>query len=236
MFVRPELVGEPKKKLNVYNKPSMLLSIKNVLQSKGGSVLEKFENGCFGHCLSWTDLGAFHNGGIYELFTLQHQSLDPNELHFYVGGKSVRLAAPEFSLITGLSFGHSSFDPSKNYVLKCIGVAVRVCEGNNISADDLDKKFSGNLIEDEDDIIRVANILVLWYFVLGYQGKKILENWIWALVDDLDAWNRFPWGSYSYGALHHYINSLGHTSKQIGSSLNVQAPAWVLQVNYLSCI
>ena len=48
---------------------------------------------------------------------------------------------------------------------------------------------------------------------------------MWALVRDLPAFNRFPWGAYSYRVMTHYTRNCGSSQKY-----SLYGPAWALYV------
>lgn len=82
----------------------------------------------------------------------------------------------------------------------------------------------------QEDYLKVAHMLMLWYMVLGYSNERKLESWMFVLADDLSSWNRFPWGAYSYMALVHYINHIPTTLATLGPTLNLSGPIWALMV------
>ncbi|KAH6827702.1 hypothetical protein C2S53_019084 [Perilla frutescens var. hirtella] len=82
----------------------------------------------------------------------------------------------------------------------------------------------------DDDYLKVANILALYSFRLGYDPSRRVESFAWALVDDLDAWNNFSWGVYTFTSLLHYISLLPKTKKGCGTKYHFYGPAWALQI------
>ncbi|KAH6787710.1 hypothetical protein C2S52_007262 [Perilla frutescens var. hirtella] len=78
-----------------------------------------------------------------------------------------------------------------------IGVFTRFCHSNEKPRImDLLKRFNDGVVDaNHDDYLKVANILVLYYFALGYDDHRVMESFAWVLVDNLDEWNRFPWGN-----------------------------------------
>ncbi|XP_057808958.1 uncharacterized protein LOC131023435 [Salvia miltiorrhiza] len=61
--------------------------------------------------------------------------------------------------------------------------------------------------------------------LVGYETDKSIENWVWALVDDLDAFNQFPWGEYSYNLLCRNITKCKSKEKY-----KFFGPVWALHV------
>ncbi|XP_057789668.1 uncharacterized protein LOC131006532 [Salvia miltiorrhiza] len=49
----------------------------------------------------------------------------------------------------------------------------------------------------------------MYYLFLLCQDDVFIETWAWTLVEDLDEWNWFPWGSYTYQVLLHYLSLAG---------------------------
>ncbi|KAK3219055.1 hypothetical protein Dsin_013025 [Dipteronia sinensis] len=126
----------------------------------------------------------------------------PSTLWFYVGNEVIRFSAVELCLVTGLTFGDSSESPSNiskhmdkrlhQSYFKDGKVHVKVFANwfrnlgpnNNVS---------------DDDMVKLALILFLEMTLVGKDDRNVIQYWALQLVDDLDAFNNFPWGTFIYG-------------------------------------
>ncbi|KAH6776223.1 hypothetical protein C2S52_013784 [Perilla frutescens var. hirtella] len=218
--------------INLYYKRNKLEKIREVLTAVGGRpLLLQFMQGCFGHLLMWRG-GPSCSKALHEL--LAHEIRVPGvsiyEIWFHISGKNIRFSPSEYALVTGFLFGASDFDPTANHDPSDIGVYQRVCRGQPISLQTLYTRFSNHEIEDHNDNVKVAQIIALYFFALAYDERRIVDNFIWVLVDDEDAWNKFPWGSYTYQALMHYINLVPNTRVECGPHYHLFGPVWAIQL------
>lgn len=79
---------------------------------------------------------------------------------------------------------------------------------------------------------KAKNILVA-YSIIMYRDKDVIELWVWALVEDLNTWYIFPWGSYSFQILCHGISVLKKNLNEIGIKRKVYhfyGPIWKLHI------
>nr|GEV71675.1 phospholipase-like protein [Tanacetum cinerariifolium] len=88
----------------------------------------------------------------------------------------------EFCSVTGFLFGNCSLDHLK---------------GGNSCFLDLNKLLNNhtefNKLLDDDDV-RVCLLLALDFVFMGFELRHVIANELLGLVDDLLAWNDFPWG------------------------------------------
>ncbi|KAL6571363.1 hypothetical protein OROHE_003006 [Orobanche hederae] len=82
----------------------------------------------------------------------------------------------------------------------------------NLRTKFIDKKFKVNKVEvkgSEADYLKLAKVLMASMYVVGLDPNKTkIPNWMWALVEDDEAWEQFPWGSLSYQFLIGQINAV----------------------------
>ncbi|KAH6755665.1 hypothetical protein C2S53_010529 [Perilla frutescens var. hirtella] len=230
-------------KINLHYKWKKFRIIVDTLTNIGEErLLDRFKAGCFGHVLSWR-LGNSASRALHVLLSYEIFNDNPDELWFSVQGVQFRFSPIHYALMSGLNFGYSSFDPSRGiHDPSRVGVYKRVANGDSIVLRDLMRKFtecniyedSSNLPQDDseehDDYLKVANIIVLYFFFLGFADSRKVENWVWILVDDLSAWNRFPWGAYLYRALIHYVSIVPMTRLEALPSYHLYGPMWALQI------
>ncbi|XVF66596.1 hypothetical protein PTKIN_Ptkin10aG0050000 [Pterospermum kingtungense] len=59
------------------------------------------------------------------------------------------------------------------------------------------------------DALKVAKVLFVYCILFGVETRKSsVDRWVWTLVEEIDAWEAFPWGKYTYQMLMHYIEIL----------------------------
>ncbi|KAH6808167.1 hypothetical protein C2S51_029275 [Perilla frutescens var. frutescens] len=220
--------------ISLYCKAKYVQKIRERLSAIGGADLrDRFQSGCFGKFLSWKDSRTSRRA-LHALMAREIRLAGaPNhELWFNIGGNNIHISYPKYALVTGLQFGSSHFDPNVEYDTSEIGVFTRFCPRNEKPRImDLLNRFKDGVVDaNHDDYLKVANILALYYFALGYDDHRVVESFAWVLVDNLDEWNRFPWGSYTYTTLRHYVSLLPSTKSKLKKSYHFYGPVWALQV------
>lgn len=196
--------------INIYYRDSIIRNIQDVLQHVGGDeTLQLFRSGCFGHFLLYRG-GVSCNKALHAL--MAHEIITPvsrdDEVWFHVGNKKIKFSKAEYALVTGLNFGESAFNPHEPHEMP-IGVYNQALGGAPVSVFDLWKKFNGRHISGSSlDYLKVANVLFLYLMLFGYDPERIIEGWVWVLVEDIARWNNFPWGAYTFQVLLHYIRKV----------------------------
>ncbi|KAH6780339.1 hypothetical protein C2S52_011576 [Perilla frutescens var. hirtella] len=155
-----------------------------------------------------------------------------HELWFCINKSHIRFSCPEYVLVTGFRFGSSDFDPNAEHDCSNVGAFRRFCGGKDLSIKELLDIFDGKVPKlakkaTHDDYLKVANILALYFFSLGYDTPRKVERFAWVLVDDQEAWNRFPWGVYTYPALLYYISQFPMSTSK---NYHFYGPVWALHV------
>ncbi|XVF51326.1 hypothetical protein PTKIN_Ptkin04bG0176000 [Pterospermum kingtungense] len=51
-------------------------------------------------------------------------------------------------------------------------------------------------------------VVVVEIVLFGVDDKQMVKPWLWALVDDRDQWETFPWGKFVFSATLHYLNAI----------------------------
>ncbi|GJW98684.1 phospholipase-like protein [Tanacetum coccineum] len=166
---------------------------------------KKFRSTVFG---PWLDIRTQDHDNHLINYLLQHQRnvKDPSTdipFIFYIGPNTIEFGRREFCLVTGFLFGDCSLDHLK-------GVNSCFCErafpeNSSVKGLDLNKllnnhtKFNKLL---DDDAVRVCLLLALDFVFIGFELRHVIANELLGLVDDLSAWNDFPWGEYMWIELH----------------------------------
>ncbi|XVF60277.1 hypothetical protein PTKIN_Ptkin08bG0032200 [Pterospermum kingtungense] len=201
-----------KARISVYLHSDVLDDIKARLKECGDSVLQQFEQSCFGHFLRFHSGAYSCNVALHAIMSRQINKLDApdDEIWFRIGGQFIRFSKYEYALVTGLSFGSSTFDPNGIHNPPVDGVHARRLGGKPILLRDLWDRFNmGHYRQPTGDALKVAKVLFVYCMLFGVDTKKsTIDPWVWTLVEDTDRWESFPWGKYTFQMLLHYIGIL----------------------------
>ncbi|XP_057770253.1 uncharacterized protein LOC130990070 [Salvia miltiorrhiza] len=182
--------------VGTYYKIKYLDKVKKNLKDKGGEqLLNRFLRGCFGHLLDWNP-GPKCAMAVHQVVSRQIKS-SRDGLFFLLNNTRVHFSKRGYALVTGLNFGDFNVDMSRNHDLSGVEVFNKFnCGESHVKLSTLIDLFENFEIDDEDGslYLRIAYIIVLYGMLVGYETDKTIEHWVWALVDDLDAFNQFLWG------------------------------------------
>ncbi|XP_057779884.1 uncharacterized protein LOC130998483 [Salvia miltiorrhiza] len=146
---------------------------------------------------------------------------------FFLCGARVRFSPADYALVTGLNFGGSRFDATLQHDCSRVEAYRRFCGARSMTIQSLIKRVCDldRRVDDEDGslYLRAVLVCVAHTLVLGLDAR--VQPWLWVLVDDLAAFDRFPWGAYSYKMLCHYTRETGK-----GEKYHFYGPSWALYV------
>ncbi|KAL6559044.1 hypothetical protein OROHE_006413 [Orobanche hederae] len=195
-FKRKNLAQE-NHKVMVTGYESTIGDIRCCLESFGKQEIREMAKSAFGHYMKLPDI-VTRSGKVK--------------------GKVLRFSRMEFVLISGLKFGPAKTNPyMMNDKIPADSVYARLLDSIpilpvNLRAKFIDKKFKVNKVEvkgSEADYVKLAKVLMASMYVVGLDPNKTkIPNWMWALVEDDEAWEQFPWGSLSYQFLIGQINAV----------------------------
>lgn len=181
-----------------------------------------FKNSVFG---PWLNIKTDDHNNHMLHFLLLHQRNIKNPstndpFIFDIGHHSLEFGQRDFSLVTGFRFG-------SDYSLKSLeeGVSsfharvfptIPKLKGYDILplVNDADKFKE----LDDEDAVRVCLLLALEYVFMGYETRHVIENELLVLVDDLAAWNAYPWANRIWKVFHKSVYNVG--SKNLDSHLD----------------
>ena len=170
-----------------------------------------FRTSCFGR---WLDLSFFdHEPHMLDYIFQKQCYVDDAHydmpLIYNVDGRKLHFGRPEFCLITGFRFGKwvSSHDFSKGDIKFKMRVFPKKM---GIKLSNLDLL---GLVEDEEqfcklsdeDAVRVCLLLTLDVIFMGRLLADEVDDKLLRLVEDLEAWNSFPWGEHIWRQLYNQI-------------------------------
>ncbi|KAH6761911.1 hypothetical protein C2S52_019344 [Perilla frutescens var. hirtella] len=222
----------------VYAIPSVIDTIRDTLLAIGGDVVRLFRLGCFGYFLDYRG-GDVQKRVIHALMTFEVHAPDRarvgREAWFHIHHSQLRFGPSEYTLVSDLRFGSSTFDPHDDHIVPSRYVYHRLFEGKRTTIKQMEDRFKDlGMARDAADYVKVANILFVYRMILCLDQYRYVDPWVWALAEDVERWNSFPWGAYSYQSLMHYIGLVPKTRKVMGGKGSGQyhfyGPIWALQV------
>ncbi|BBN70462.1 hypothetical protein Prudu_1481S000100, partial [Prunus dulcis] len=158
--------------------------------------LEQFKTSCFGHLLNIDKIqfsGQIVHGAVLRRVAGQGVK-DLDGLSFLLGCDVAQFTRQDFCLITGLRFGEVPEVSSG----ESDGIRLReryfIDEG--ITCNALEEAFLR--CTEEDDIYKLALVYFAELVVLGRDKHLNINLNYLTLVEDLDAFNRYLWGSVSF--------------------------------------
>ncbi|RZC76285.1 hypothetical protein C5167_000414 [Papaver somniferum] len=137
-----------------------------------------------------------------------HMDDKPDEMHFKVGGKVLHFGKREFALITGLSFKKPEKDfispPNSSSLMRTYFPNQNRVSGSKVK-DLLSKR---NSTCSSLDKVKLALLLVVHKFLMGRPDRDTINISYWHLVDDLEEFNKYPWGEATFGKIAKFRSPL----------------------------
>ncbi|KAL3646769.1 hypothetical protein CASFOL_009313 [Castilleja foliolosa] len=231
--------GEPcswKGRVNCLRKFKLLCTIKEQLSKV--NALERFENSVFGHFLRF-DKDAYHNGKVLlALFGREVNVSGAAELErwYRFGGRNNRFRKVEYCQITGLRFFASDFNPdSSDHLPSENGVYRRHFDGTTIYGDPLFEKFEEGFFNEPEEAVKVALVLFAHFFFIAADGRTTIALWLWTLVEKEELFADFPWGSYTFQRLSHYLTQAIHPLKPDKADYQPNVYAYLMPLQMWAC-
>ncbi|GJZ53016.1 phospholipase-like protein [Tanacetum coccineum] len=155
-----------------------------------------------------------HHDGLYYMLRRQHKVDDQHHdmpLIYYMEGHKLHFGRREFSLITGFRFGTVSFDLHSSGELKFRNRVFPNKIGFSITNLDIigvieDEEIFGKL--SDDDAIRLCLLLALEVIFMGRLLTFNVDDTLFSLVENIEAWNSFPLGEHLWCHLYDEIKNL----------------------------
>ena len=171
----------------------VISDIKNMLSSKQ---LSMFRKTCFGHFLD-LDTSLKFSGVMAQsvlLREIEKADAQPEEMWFHLCGHEVRFSVIEFGLVMGLSFNQGKVTKQMNTNRN--SVRYRYFTPGPITYGEMKEKFTTTLWETEDDemAVKMSLLYCLNLFLLGADKRRVIEDDVLQMVDNLELFNAYPWG------------------------------------------
>ncbi|KAI9201464.1 hypothetical protein LWI28_023851 [Acer negundo] len=157
----------------------------------------RYTKSCFGHFLMMHREIHFSAGIVHRLLLRElHHDGPEDEMRFLLGKHSVRFSKVEFCLITGLKFG--VIPDTARYDMVENGIHERYFQGRDIEFEELRAVLRIGIFVEQYDAVKLCLLFMLNWILMGVDERDKVPVWQWRLVEDLDAFDAFPWGAHVY--------------------------------------
>ncbi|KAI9182725.1 hypothetical protein LWI28_028255 [Acer negundo] len=157
----------------------------------------RYTESCFGHFLMMHREIHFSAGIVHRLLLRElHHDGPEDEMRFLLGKHSVRFSKVEFCLITGLKFG--VIPDTARYDMVENGIHERYFQGRDIESEELRAVLRIGIFVEQYDAVKLCLLFMLNWILMGVDERDRVPVWQWRLVEDLDAFDAFPWGAHVY--------------------------------------
>ncbi|KAK2642476.1 hypothetical protein Ddye_024239 [Dipteronia dyeriana] len=167
----------------------------------------RFMASYFGHFMSMHQEMKFSSGVIHQLLLRELDHDGPtNEMWFLLGNQMVRFSKVEFSLIIGLHFG--LVPDTGLYAAVENGIHQwYFCTTDKVSLEELRVVLTLGEFQEEYNAVKLCLIYMLNGILMGVDERFKIPVWQFRLVEDLTAFDDFPWGAH---ICRHSILSFKH--------------------------
>ena len=87
-----------------------------------------------------------------------------------------------------------------------VGFAANIFSGkSSIYRGDLYDFLDQNQVKDDTDAIKLVLIFIVDYILLSKKDNKLVDKYLWHMVDSLDMFGSFPWGRKSFFLTLEYL-------------------------------
>jgi hypothetical protein len=190
----------------------------------------RYTESCFGHFLQMHRQINFSAGIVHRLLLRElHHNGREDEMRFLLGQHIVRFSKVDFCLITGVKFGVDPDTTSDDIVQN--GVQDRYFHGKEVEMEELRALLRAGVFHEQYDAVKLCLLFMLNWILMGFDERDKVPAWQWRLVEDLDAFDAYPWGTHVYRrAIWGYKRALVGPRKRLaerkkqegGEELNVQ--------------
>ncbi|KAK3188498.1 hypothetical protein Dsin_028059 [Dipteronia sinensis] len=155
---------------------------------------------------------------IYNL--LKRQLILPNseneyEIWFGLGQKEARFGREEFCLCSGLNMGTLPEGFREKEEVRKESILTRNFTDESPAIELLEEIFN-QLTEpvSGDDALKMGYLLMVSQFFGIDEAQIAIPGWLFSLIEDIDAFERFPWGSYIFDVTLFWLKNA--TGKHLG--------------------
>ncbi|KAK2646484.1 hypothetical protein Ddye_021679 [Dipteronia dyeriana] len=101
----------------------------------------------------------------------------------------------------------------------------------NVQLKQVWEKFMGGQFEQQNDGLKMALVLIASNVLFRQDLRRKVSLWLFALVEDLESFNSFPWGRYVYMMTIHYLSQgfrSVNASRKVVAHYNLYGFPWVV--------
>ncbi|XP_052176710.1 uncharacterized protein LOC127791017 [Diospyros lotus] len=158
----------------------------------------------------------------------------PDKMWFELGGVAYQYGKQEFTLITRLRFSPIDREILQTRPAKDGSLRTRLFPDKEVvNLEDIKELLDTKPDVDKDDALKMEYLAMVNMLLMGHDERASIEDFHWSLVQDLESFRSFPWGTYIYSQRLHYIR-LATTgwklNAQVGKKVNLYAFVWAFQV------
>ena len=232
-FFKTPMADWFKGKINRHDHFDDLKDIDNALNSVPEDLKiedrRRYTESCFGHFLQMHRQNNFSAGIVHRLLLRElHHDGPEDEMRFLLGKHVVRFSKVEFCLITGLKFG--VIPDTTRYDMVQNGIHQRYFQGREIEIEELRVVLRNGIFDQQYDAVKLCLLFILNWILMGFDERDKVPVWQFHLVEDMDAFDAFPWGAHVYRrsifgfkrALDGPRRRLAEKQEAEGEDLNVQ--------------
>ncbi|KAK2637712.1 hypothetical protein Ddye_025507 [Dipteronia dyeriana] len=180
----------------------------------------------------------FHARILIHQREVNHPGGNTNGMWFRVGQTDIRFGKLELCLVTGLQFGMIPTNVVHGYE-DVGGCVLDRCFGGKLPTFHMIINLldAGNF-DQPDDAIKLSYLFILGHVLLGIEYRKTVPRWACMFVENLTAFECFPWGTYIYSTTVYYLRRFmtGRNKKSQNSNkkqnlgVNIYGFAWAFKV------
>ncbi|KAI3865554.1 hypothetical protein MKW98_000005 [Papaver atlanticum] len=200
---------QPAAKINSHSKINFIKHMES--QLKGTPYLKVFEDSCFGHLIHLPEINLYADVIYSVLLRRKYPSKKDKEekdgMSFNIGNQEICFNKREFAMMSGLKFQGSEkidYNPEQIRLMK-----VHFPGKRSVKLEDLIKKF--NQLKNSKDKVKLGLVYIAEAVIMGHRSRWSVNEGLFFLVDNLEEFNRYPWGKLSYKET---INSLVRLSEK----------------------
>ncbi|RZC93764.1 hypothetical protein C5167_029406 [Papaver somniferum] len=187
---------QPAAKINSHSKINFIKHFES--QLKGTPYLKVLEDSCFGHLIHLPEINLYANVIYNVLLKRKYPSKKDKEekdgMPFNIGNQEICFSKREFAMMSGLKFQGSEkidYNPEKIRLMK-----VHFPGQHSVKLEELIKKF--NQLKNSKDKVKLGLLYIAEAVIMGHRPKWNINKGLFFLVDNIEEFNRYPWGKLSY--------------------------------------
>ena len=106
-------------------------------------------------------------------------------------------------------------------------------QGRDIEFEELRAVLRIGIFEEQYDAVKLCLLYMLNWILMGLDEREKVSLWQFRLVEDLDAFDAFPWGAYLYSrSINHFKQALVGRSKRFVQRRQTKGEAVHRQESY----